>query len=81
MPGTPSCATWACGPQGGPGGKGDDWVGEADLDDVLMTVTDELADAVEETDIAAAAEAVMADARSGWSPLRLQRGGDLRATR
>ena len=68
------------GPQGEPNWEGDDGEGEADLDDVLMKVTDEIAEAVEPADITATAEAVMADARSGWSLLRLQRGGDMRAT-
>lgn len=57
----------------------DDDICDADLDAILMEVADELADAVEEADITAATEAVMADIRSSLSVSGLTSSGDLRA--
>jgi hypothetical protein len=64
--------------QGGSTEEGDD-ICDADLDAILMEVADELADAVEEADITAATETVMADIRSSRSVPGPSNSGDLRA--
>ena len=57
---------------------GDD-ICDADLDAILMEVADELTDAVEEADITAVTEAIMAAIRSSQSVPGPSNSGDLRA--
>ena len=59
----------------------DDAFTDADLDALLMAVANELADAVEEADIAASAEAIMADLRTKASQRGPENSGDLHAIR